>query len=192
MAIALAYWSAEFQAFNLYSCDYKFDLSELLETLAPIGREHIFSPGIIVDRMNEISQELRIRKSECIPDEIDFDRLRRLCLNAFINHNDFTLLHTVTGCHALSVVLPFIANKREALTSFWQAILVAYLSTGLEYSSIQEPRNIEVNFAPIIDAALTSLDSHVIKLVYTCWQEYEKHKEPCYFIAAQRAISTRA
>ena len=190
MAIALAYWSAEYQAFGLRACEQDVSMPALLSELAPIGVNHNFGPGIIVDRMNEIGTLLTKHNLPCIPAKVEFNELRRLCLNAFAAQNDFTLLHTVTGCHALSVIMPFIYDKPAALCVFWQAILVAYLSTGLDFKLCDTRLGVaECQFEPILAKALESDDSHVIKLVYTCWREFVHHQEPLYYVVAKRAVS---
>jgi hypothetical protein len=100
------------------------------------------------------------------------------------------LLHTVTGCHALSIIMPYLENEDVALKEFWKVISIAYMSTGLNYTN--EKVNISedsFDFSLIINKTLESSDSHVIKLVYTCFCEYMKCKNPLYYIVAKRAAS---
>ena len=46
-----------------------------------------------------------------------------------------------------------------------------------------------MDWPDIIRHALDSSDDHVIKLVYTCWDENNDHPNPLYHFAAQRAVS---
>ncbi|WP_281561362.1 questin oxidase family protein [Thalassomonas sp. RHCl1] len=189
IAIALAYWSAEYQSFELSGEAKDESLEGILTRLSPLGEDYEFSPGIIVNRMSEIG--ILLKRNECTiqPRSIDLSSLRSFALKSFYLRDDFTLLHTVTGCHAFSIVMPYLENKEAALRELWKAILVAYLSTGLSY----EDKAIEIpagsrDFSPIIERALVSDDSHVIKLVYTCFCEYQKWNNPLYYLVAQRAV----
>ena len=189
VAISLAYWCTEFQAFDLCNETTNDTLEKTLEKLSPIGVNHTFSPGIIVDRMDEIGELLKKEKCVFQPDVINFTDIRKLCLNVFYAQDDFTLLHTVTACHAFSTIIPYIENMNDALRELWKAILVAYLSTGLrcELTNIEQPAS-HCDFNPLILKALTSNDSHVIKLVYTCLNEHSKYNDSLYFMIAERAV----
>ncbi|WP_299003770.1 questin oxidase family protein [uncultured Shewanella sp.] len=194
IAIALAYWCAEFQAVEINESTTSETLSAIMARLAPIGAEHSFKPGIIVDRMDEVASLLRQRKAVCMPEKLQFSDVRQFCLRAFYAENDFTLLHTVTGCHAFSLVMPYLTDNEASVKILWRAILVAYLSSGLYYSDTRtypsketkEPTTID--FSPIIAQAILSCEPHVIKLVYTCFCEYQQDQDPLYFQLAKRAI----
>jgi hypothetical protein len=189
IAISLAYWCAEFQAIDLCDETTNDTLAVILTKLAPLGVNHAFSPGIIVDRMTEICALLKQGKCKVQPKTINLAEVRKLCLRTFYAKNDFTLLHTVTGCHALSIILPYIENIDQALREFWQAVLVAYLSTGIGYEDVAVKSSTEhCDFNPIVLAAQESDDAHVIKLVYTCVSEYSKHEDFLYYKVAKRAV----
>ncbi|WDE08849.1 questin oxidase family protein [Thalassomonas viridans] len=189
VAVALAYWCAEFQKFELSDAKTGDTLESILAKLAPIGVNHTFSPGIIVDRMNEISRVLGEGNYRIQPENMTFSELRALCVKAFYLKNNFTLLHTVTGCHAFSVILPYLSDVDSALKAFWQSVLVAYLSTGLAFENRQPAyANHDIDFEAVIAKALQSDDSHVIKLVYSCFCEYKKRREKIYFMVANRAV----
>ena len=172
IAISLAYWYAEFQSFELSNETTEEKLENILLRFSTTGENYQFSPCIIVDRMSEISDVMRSKESIFQPKE------------------NFTLLHAVTSCHALRVVLPFVENKELALREFWKAILVAYLSTGLSFSiGKKEELELDCDFNEVITLALKSSNSHTIKLVYSCFREYQMQYEPLYYFIAQRAVS---
>lgn len=189
VAVALAYWSAEYQAFDLNVEMTSESVESTLSSLAPLAEDFEFSPGIIVNRMSEIAELLKRNQVIIQPESISLSSLRNFALNALYGHDDFTLLHTVTGCHAFSIVMPYLNNKESALRELWKAIVVAYLSTGLSYEnqSTSLPDE-QCDFTLIINDAIHSGDSHVIKLVYSCLSEYQKHSNPLYFIVAKRAV----
>ncbi|KGJ93743.1 questin oxidase family protein [Colwellia psychrerythraea] len=190
IAIALAYWCAEYQSFELSIETSNESLEEILTRLAPVGVNHNFSPRIIVNRMSEIGSLLKHENCVIQPHSVNLSDLKKFALKAYCAKDDFTLLHTVTGCHAFSIVMPYIEYVDIALKELWKAILVAYLSTGLDYADkeIQISEN-SFDFPLVISSALKSNDSHVIKLVYTCFCEYTKDKDPLYYTVAKRMVS---
>lgn len=189
IAIALAFWAIEYQSFELRTESTDESLECILLRLAPLGEDYKFSPGIIVDRMAEIGELLKSKACLIQPNSLSLSDLRQFVLKAFYAENNFTVLHTVTGCHAFSIITPYLVNVQHSLAELWKAIVVAYLSTGLHYKNIEiTPLGGEVDFAPVIASALTSSDAHVIKLVYTCHCEYQQHNDPLYFNLAQRAV----
>ncbi|MCG7537557.1 questin oxidase family protein [Pseudoalteromonas sp. OOF1S-7] len=189
IAVALAYWSAEFQSFGLGEETTDESLEDILIRLSPLGENFDFSPGIIVDRMSEIGGLLRSRNEIVQPKIIDLETLRAFVLKIFYLQNDFTLLHTVTGCHALSVILPYIESEELALKELWKAILVGYLSTGLKFENVEiEAGSCDCDFSPIIAKALNADDAHIIKLIYSSYREYQKTYNPLYFFIAKRVF----
>jgi len=192
IAIALAFWSTEFQLLPLSDKKKPATLAAILEEFAPLGENHQFSPGIIVDKMDEIGKLLQQKNSIIQPDNISFDELRNLAITAFNAQNNFTLLHTVTGCHALSIIMPYLEDGHAALRQLWKAILVAYLSTGLSYKEDKvDTSELNCDFTELVAQAIKSNDFHAIKLVYSCFCEYQKHQNPLYYIVAKRAVSAR-
>ena len=115
IAVALAYWSAEFQSFELVEETTDESLEDILSRLSPLGEGFEFSQGIIVNRMSEIGAVLKSNGEFIQPQNIDLETLKAFTLKLFYLQNDFTLLHTVTGCHAFSVILPYIDNEEFAL-----------------------------------------------------------------------------
>ncbi|MBQ4852408.1 questin oxidase family protein [Pseudoalteromonas sp. MMG012] len=189
IAIALAYWSSEYQPFELNVESTDETLEQILTRLAPVGRDYQFSPGIIVNRMSEIAQLLKQEALIVQPKLLDLPTLRNFALKVFYFKDDFTLLHTVTGCHAFSIIMPYLKGVDIALQELWKAMLVAYLSTGLSFQDKDiRITNNDIDFSFVINKALDSDDSHVIKLVYTCYREYTVCNDPLYFVIAERAV----
>lgn len=190
IAIAMAYWCAEFQSFELSNEPTAETLEGILTRLVPLGVNQSFSPGIIVNRMSEIGELLKHKESVIQPSSINLSTLRDFALKTFYANDDFTLLHTVTGCHAFSIIMPYLEDVDIALKELWKAILVAYLSTGLNYVAKEiKLSDDSFDFSPVISKVLESEDAHVIKLVYTCFCEYMECKNPLYYMVAKRAVS---
>jgi len=189
IAIALAFWSSEFQLITISEEKSCATAEETLKKLAPLGEEHHFSPGIIADRIDEIGKLLKSNGCIIQPETISYDELRKLALRIFYNTDDFTLLHTVTACHAFSIIMPYLKDKELALRELWKAILTAYLSTGLGYKTTRSVfLEVDCDFSILINDAIKSYDSHTVKLVYSCFCEYLKYKDPMYYLVAKRAV----
>jgi len=189
IAIALAFWCSEFQLVAISEEKICATPMEILKKLAPLGKNYNFSPGIIVDRIDEIGKLLKSNGCIIQPETISYDELRRLALNAFYGEDDFTLLHTVTACHAFSIIMPYLKDKESAIRELWKAILVAYLSTGLGYETTKAALlEVDCDFSLLIENAIKSNNSHTVKLVYSCFCEYLKYKEPMYYVVAKRAV----
>ncbi|WP_394200426.1 questin oxidase family protein [Shewanella waksmanii] len=188
IAVALAFWSAEYQPFVTVETESDESLAQILTRLSALSDGYEFSPGIIVDRMSEIAERLRVNKSLIYPLALDLPSLKSFALKLFYLQDDFTLLHTVTGCHAFSIILPYIEDENTALKQLWKAILVAYLSTGLPFKDAEvDEGNNRLEFDFIINQAINSGDSHVIKLVYSCYQECQQTPSILYWQVAHRA-----
>ena len=191
VAIALAFWCAEYQAFDISQERTSKSLPNILRSVVDIGVNHTFSPGIIVDRMKEIGSLLKAKQSTIQPEKIILDEVRKFALTVFYAKEEFTLLHTVTGCHAFSKILPFVNDKELAIRELWQAIVVAYLSTGLSFKQKAfEYNNINKReFEDLIKLSLSSEDSHKTKLFYTCLSEYRTYGEQEYYDVAKRIFT---
>ena len=189
VAYALAYWSSEYQTLGTLNPSIEGSLTKILSEISLIGRNHIFAPGIIVDRMAEISLLEKYQYSVFQPTNITLDQLARLAIKAYLLTNDFTLLHGVTGCHALRIILPWVSHKELALRYFWQAFVVAYLSTGsISFDNKLATVRRTNDWDEILTRGRSSNNSHVIKIVNTCWSEYQHYEDSEYLAAASQAV----
>lgn len=111
---------------------------------------------------------------------------------AFINIHDFTLLHGVTSCHAMRTVLPYISDQKKAVTEYCYSLCAAYVSvlkawTEIKISPLPE---YDGNEDSLKIKAIRSMNEHTIKLVYTCFKEYEMYKRPEYLQLITREVLT--
>ena len=79
----------------------------------------------------------------------------------------------VTATHALRILLPYLnpTLKSLALGYFWQALLAAAIT--FKTPALDSPPLTDLNMAwdDIFILACQSTDDHVLKLVYTCYEE---------------------
>lgn len=122
------------------------------------------------------------------PLKVDNDtlgRLSRLAATMYAASGNFTVLHLVTSCHAVRLLLPFIGDPQPALNAYWRAYAAGYIASGLEDMD-------ETNMKPwdeIIAAAIASDDEHVVKIVDSCREEERTYGGDEWRLAASRAFS---
>lgn len=98
---------------------------------------------------------------------------------------DFTLLHLITGCHAVRQLgerVPF-----DPMPWLWPAFVAAYLTTKAIVPERPAYVPSGADWPELCRRALRVEDEHVIKLVHVCREE-EAHYGDCLY----RAIATRA
>ncbi|MES3022649.1 MAG: questin oxidase family protein [Pseudomonadota bacterium] len=126
------------------------------------------------------------------------DDMARVAIAAYMQTNDFTALHIVTGLHAVRRVLRRLpkAMAIERLPNVWAAVCASYLVIGAPALSWPETSVQLVPFdgdghAPwreLLALAVADSDDHVIKMVYTCWREHQRDPSPLYRLAAERLV----
>ena len=131
---------------------------------------------------------------------LDFDNddptkiISKEIMYAFEKIHDFTLLHGVTSCHAMRTVLPYISDQKKAVTEYCYSLCAAYVSvlkarTEIKSSPLPE---YDSNESSLKIKAVKSMNEHTIKLVYTCFKEYEIYKRPEYLQLITREVLTPA
>lgn len=145
----------------------------------------------IFERMEEISAHPRY------PDlfhaiDIDDQTLTNLATAGLWAYNaepDFTVLHWITSCHAMRLVLPYLQQPQTALRYYWTAIATAYLTlrTPALQSDAETPSD---QWTDIFRRALDSDDEHVLKFVYTCQQEDQVYPNPLYRVVAADKVDS--
>jgi len=186
---SLASWASEYLFFDNKFHSSSIGLEQMLAERNTISVELNFSPGNIVDRMQEITNSLNDKQINFQENSLTLNEIREFCIKKFHIRNNFTLLHTVTICKALDIINEYIIDKKSFLNYVNEAILIAMLSTGINFSLAKE--KLEIKFSSweeVKQKALNSNNDHVVKLVYTCWLEYEKFKNYKYQEVAERAV----
>src|SRR5205823_772996 len=115
-------------------------------------------------------------------------------LDAYWAHEDFTLLHIVTGCHAFRLVERFAGDKPLARRYLWQAALAAWLTVvaaraGREEGGTGGPAGgPEPEPEAIAAQARLSGDDHTIKLCHTALCEHREYGDRRYLQVAARKL----
>lgn len=123
------------------------------------------------------------------PDSLSFSALRSLAIRAYWMHEDFTLLHGVTGVLAAERVSQWLDEPDQLLEPLWRGLVVAWLSKGLRWQPTAEPPG-EPAFS--IDElrhwAAQANNDHTIKLVAACISHYHSSQDALFLHAAQRCL----
>ncbi len=158
--------------------------------LARLVAQLRFGAATIFTRMQRVAQHAAFAPfADCV--EIDADSLAawaRLLVELYASSDDhFTLLHGVTSCHALRILLPHLPEPERALRYYGQAVIAAYVSAGQPRLAVPEVGSLP-SWEAIQQAALTSMDDHVIKLAYSCWREDLHYGQALYRFCAARKV----
>ncbi len=186
--------------------------SELADSLAYWGCRHlplgtagvggtVADPALVVQglRVGTGSEELIFESMRIAAQGHDFDqlikplkigndtlgRLSRLAATLYAASGNFTVLHLVTSCHAVRVLLPFIGDPHPSLHAYWRAFAAGYIASGLEESNETKLRP----WDSIIASAIVSDDEHVVKLVDSCREEERAYGGDEWRLAATRVFS---
>jgi hypothetical protein len=191
IALALAYWASEYAALPLSLDPAEGTLEQIAARLRAKVTDHVFKPGIIIDRMIEIAWDPALGGVAVQPAAAPTLRdIARFALQAYAEREDFTLLHIVTGCHAFRIVQPYANDKALARRYLWQAALAAWLTVVIlpagRRRAGEQAR--ELDEREIAARAILSSDDHVIKLCHSALCEYREYGDRAYLRVATRKL----
>ena len=182
----LAFWVTTSQPLGELGEQVDESLIDIAVRCARDTRDFKFRPGRIVDRMVELSRlgSENLRLSQ--PRSISLEDIVRFSLQAYSQDAHFTLLHTVTACHAFRLCLPYLNDAEMALRYLWQAVLLAFLTTKVRLNPGVNGARCSHTWPQLFERAVPSPDEHVIKLTYSAWREHEFRGSPGYVCVAGR------
>lgn len=171
-------------------------LTRAREALAPIVAS-LDDRALISERMRAVSRDPAFDAAIGTP-RFDSDAVASIAamtLRAFAATQNFTLLHAMTGTHALRIVLPFAPDRERLLDAHWRAIVAAYVSAGAPAVPDDSSFEIDLATAPpwtaLLERARVADDEHVIKAAYTAWREDAVYHDPLYRVAIARYNAAR-
>jgi hypothetical protein len=187
--LALAYWAIEYAPIPLSMARADATLEAIAAQRSLDTSGHVFGPGIIIDKMLEIARHPALAHAAVQPkQDLGLSDVARFALSAYLEHEDFTLLHLVTGCHAFRLLLPFAGDTQLALRYLWHAVLAAYLTVPRPGAASAAPLDCAVPADLIPGLACAATDDHVIKLCYSALCEYREYGDERYLHAAGRKL----
>lgn len=188
LATGLAHWAAHFQPMPTTADGLPLDLADWLQALRQLPRPAYPAASLITDRMEAWG---RMSDFAAVAGRLRHgpDTLRDLALLAartYAASGNFTVLHLLTGSHALAVLEPWWPAP-ELARGFSVAAAAALLSSGTEPA-------LELDHPPsrpwpvLIAAACEQDDAHVIKLTHAAWRLGRRWPDPAWRRAVERAI----
>ena len=112
--------------------------------------------------------------------------LAGLAVEAYLHSRNFTVLHLVTGLHALRQLQPWLPPSPELQPVLVGAFTAAYLAAQVQAVDARPSRR---DWPEVIAAAIASDNEHTIKLVHACREEFAHYGAPHYLAAAALATS---
>ncbi len=135
-------------------------------------------------------QQLRFKKATAA---LSFDALRTMAISALWMHDDFTLLHGVTGMLAAERVSQWLDDKTLLLQPMWKALVVAWLSKGLRWKAMPATNSTPVlSLTQLKTLAAHGTRDHTVKLVAACLAYYQQTKNQLFWLVAEREVMNDA
>ncbi|TRX48073.1 questin oxidase family protein [Fulvivirga sp. M361] len=190
IAVSLAYWASEYLKLGNGHQKNNEDLKNIRSRLDAFASDNA-SLSTITDRIKAVNNTIQKAGTVIQPKELTLENIKTFSLTEFAKNDNFTLLHTVTACHAYTSIAHYCENSERSLRYLWEAILISQLSTGIKYNSTPPKTAVaKMEWPHIIKQAVNSTDDHVIKLVYTCRDENNNTPtNTLYRFVAQRAVN---
>ncbi|MGL1889979.1 MAG: questin oxidase family protein [Spirochaetaceae bacterium] len=183
---ALAYWVIEYEPIELSEINSDDSLDFIVSKVEQIRQKNSFKDGIIIDRVLEAYKIDVFNGFRIQPSSISLDAISKLCLDLFYTSNNFTILHTVTACHALRLLQPFFNNQENILRHFFQGIIFAYITTDHEMQIKEEIDTHRLTWDNLLDSIKDSKNDHQIKLMYSLFSEYKHYNDKDYLRVAKK------
>ncbi|MDR7270358.1 hypothetical protein J2X20_003016 [Pelomonas saccharophila] len=188
LAAGLAHWAAHFLPLPTTADGPPLELADWLQVLRQLPRPVYPAGGLITDRMQAWGNTPdfaavagRLRHGP--------DTLRELALLAartYAATGNFTVLHLLTGSHAMSVLEPWWPAP-ELAPSFSIAAAAGLLASGAEPAWMLD-RPPSRPWPALLAAACEQDDAHVIKLTHAAWRLGRRWPDPAWRRAVERAI----
>jgi hypothetical protein len=197
VASSLAYWAAGFYRgpeFDAKAEAVKADalLADLVKTAATVN---IRQTGNIDSRIRAVygSKEFStLWRPVRLPESKPLEKISGLILETFAQSQHFTLLHALTSCQALRLLLPYLGDPRESLIAYWHSVCAAVLT--LQGGKFEFGKDTAPDGGPewpeIFTQAAASEKAleHTVKLAYSCWLESRHTRNEKYRALAAREL----
>ncbi len=165
--------------------------TKILRQLAKVMGNFRFPPGNTCDRMKNILTLHDYQANQNQPVEISMEIIADATVKIYQMSGDFTMLHALTGSASLKSLLPYCEDQELALRYFWQAVVVAYLSTGgAPMTSVEKSPLLP--WSEIFSFCHQSPNEHLIELCRACHQldDILPH-ERCHQVASRQVFLNR-
>ena len=192
LASGLAYWTSRYLdlgsvAFTGTTNDVRSALLSLKSHMRDWHSDH----GLIYLRMQDVAANTNFSREvgKFIVEQHTLAVLADYALELYLRTRDFVVLHLVTSCHAMRLILPFCDDPGKALRAYWQSFAAGVIASGIDLKQGYRPLPSSGTWREVKELACQSNDDHLIKMVFTLWQENEHYQDARYLSAALLATS---
>jgi hypothetical protein len=201
IAVSLAYFSSEY--IQLRNIDGKTnhisDAGKVIDKIQTLQSFNFSNNkfNTIKDRLLSVvaQPQFEIINDDLSASIIDLNLCASIVSRIYASAKDFTALHMVTATHALRLLAPYFSDFSEASRYYWQAICAAYIAIGSpDFNNANESHlssNSSFIWNDIFKKAASSFDDHIIKLVYTCYEENKIYSNKIYQSLAEMAVAAK-
>ncbi len=201
LADALAYWACCHQRLpqpapgddTHPAADLHSDPGRVLAQLLHDARNFRSSAGLIAERTLAAAAApafaRQVRRLQLGDDAQEMlGRLARLAAEGYVQSHDFTVLHLATSAHAMQVLWPLLDEPEAAVRHYWAAFAAAVLGTSWRPGPKPLPPPPDLPWPEVFQRATASDNEHVVKLVFSCREQFRASGDEVYRRAAARAV----
>ncbi|MCY9804164.1 questin oxidase family protein [Vibrio scophthalmi] len=174
VAFGLAHMAAHFLAITLPS---RSDLtaSHIIDNALSAFSDFSVSANSITQRMRAVIQNERFIAINQFPQHATLSQFSQQFAELYLSTRDFTVLHAVTSCHAMQLILPYCKKPQQALQFYWSAVLCAVLSIE-KLTFRTETADSDMPLEQLdLETIRQSSDTHVIKLAWSSIAQYQQY-----------------
>ena len=190
-AAGLAYWASRYLPLDAPAAPAadQHDVAAWVGALAADVACITVEGGLIFERMRVVanSQAFARHAGRLRIDEHTLTALADFAAQRYAVTRNFTVLHLVTSCHAMRVLLPWLDDPRSALQAYARAYAAACIASGIELQSSPLPGP-ALSWRQLAQRAVASNDEHVIKLVHSCREDAQAYGDGARLQAALLAV----
>ncbi|UTV27329.1 questin oxidase family protein [Photobacterium atrarenae] len=192
VALALAYWASEYQTLGPLEQTDEYDAQQQLQLAQQQFADFAFQPGIITDRVDELSRLPAYQRLAAHPATLSFEQVARITIRYYLASDNFVLLHGVTGFQALHRLLPYLDDPELALRYYWQAYVAAMCVARTAQGPVDQASCPAVEWEHWHAQSCRSRDDHTIKLIYSASYLYQHFPWPEYPAAIKMRLAKEA
>ena len=115
--------------------------------------------------------------------------LAMIALDHYLRSRNFTVLHLITGTHAMHILSPYFDDQELAVLHYAVAFAAGVAASGIDPKAAL----LAVTPQPWVTLkaiACDATDEHIIKIIYACEAEWQVTQDDRYRVAASLAASS--
>jgi Questin oxidase-like len=191
LAAGLAYWAGRYLPLAAsLPAEGEHALMPWIDRLLAASRGFRSDAGLIFERMQQVAAidafahdagTLRVGPST-------LQQLAAFAADRYLASRDFTVLHLLTSCHAMRLLLPHVGDAPLALRWYTLAFGAGFAASGVDPHR-PAPDIEPLPWMAVSERARQSDNDHVIKLAYTCREQAQAYADDLYRRVATLAVT---